>query len=132
MKNFSLLLLLFITTLGFTQTEVVQTPQIAFKIGLGTTVSNDGVKIQFKEVLEDSRCPLNVQCVWAGQARVRVMVSGPDLPEESLDLIVAKKDKNVLFIAENYVLKAMGLAPYPDTKNPENKKYILSVVKEKL
>ena len=29
------------------------------------------------QVLEDSRCPQGVQCVWAGQVRVRVSVSTP-------------------------------------------------------
>jgi hypothetical protein len=132
MKNFSLILLLLVATLGFSQTEVAKTPQIVFKIGLGTTVTNDGVKIQFEEVLEDSRCPANVQCVWAGQARVKVNISGPDMPEEALELIVGKKDKDVLCILDGYVMKAMSLAPYPDTTNGKNKKYVLFILKEKV
>ena len=28
------------------------------------------------EVLEDSRCPANVQCVWAGRLRLRAEISG--------------------------------------------------------
>jgi len=132
MKKFSLILLLFVATLGFSQTEVAKTPQIVFKIELGTTVTNDGVKIQFEEVLEDSRCPVNVQCVWAGQAKVKVNISGPNIPEESLELIVGKKDKDVLSIVDGYVLKAMNLAPYPDTTNGENKKYVLFILKEKV
>jgi len=132
MKNFSLLLLLFIASFGYAQTEVAKTPQIVFKIGLGDTVTNDGIKIQFEEMLEDSRCPVNVQCVWAGQARVKVNISGPDMPEESLDLIVGKKDKNVLCTVNGYILKAMTLAPYPDTTNTEIKEYVLFILKEKV
>lgn len=132
MKNFSLIFLLFIASFGFAQTEVAKTPQIVFKIGLGSTVTNDEIKIQFEEVLEDSRCPVDVQCVWAGQARVKVNISSPDLPEKSLDLIVGKKDKDVLLTMDGYVLKAMNLAPYPGSANAENEKYVLFILKEKL
>lgn len=132
MKNFSLLLLLFVASFSFAQTEVAKTPKIVFKVDLGATVTNDGIKIEFEEVLEDSRCPVNVQCVWAGQARVKVNVSSVDMPEESLDLIVGKKEKDVLCVADGYVLKAMNLNPYPDTTNEENKKYVLFILKEKV
>ena len=132
MKNFSLIFFLFIASLGFAQTEVAKTPQIAFKIELGTTVTSDGIKIQFEEVLEDSRCPVDVQCVWAGRAMVKVKISGSDMTEETRELIVGKKDKDVLCVVDDYVLKAMNLAPYPDTTNAENKKYVLFILKEKL
>lgn len=132
MKNFSLIILLFIASFGFAQTEVAKTPQIAFKVDLGTTVTSDGIKIEFEAVLEDSRCPVDVQCVWAGQARVKVNISSADMPEESLDLIVGKKEKDVLCVVDGYVLKAINLAPYPDTTNEENKKYVLFILKEKV
>ena len=32
------------------------------------------VKIRFVQVVEDSRCPTDVTCVWAGNAKVRVEV----------------------------------------------------------
>src|SRR5687768_15934383 len=31
-----------------------------------------GVKIAFVELVEDSRCPVDVDCVWAGNAKIRV------------------------------------------------------------
>ena len=33
-----------------------------------------GARITPLKVLEDSRCPIGVQCVWAGQVRVSVMI----------------------------------------------------------
>lgn len=35
-----------------------------------------GLTVTPLEVLEDTRCPANVDCVWAGQVRLRVNVSG--------------------------------------------------------
>jgi len=41
---------------------------------LHETVSVDGLKVTPKEVLEDSRCPMNARCIWAGQVRLRISV----------------------------------------------------------
>jgi hypothetical protein len=39
---------------------------------IGETVAVGGPKVTPLSVLEDSRCPKNARCVWAGQVRVRV------------------------------------------------------------
>lgn len=41
---------------------------------LGQTVSVDGPKVTPLKVLEDSRCPANARCVWAGQVRLRLRI----------------------------------------------------------
>ena len=41
---------------------------------LGQRVPVDGPQVTPLELLEDSRCPANVQCVWAGQVRIRAVV----------------------------------------------------------
>ncbi|PEQ11813.1 hypothetical protein B2G71_15335 [Novosphingobium sp. PC22D] len=38
------------------------------------TVSVDGPKVTPLEVLEDSRCPMNARCVWAGRVRLKVRI----------------------------------------------------------
>ncbi|WP_395645124.1 hypothetical protein [Terricaulis sp.] len=35
-----------------------------------------GLRVRPLEVLEDSRCPQNARCVWAGRLRVRINVEG--------------------------------------------------------
>src|SRR5882672_10036739 len=39
------------------------------------TLKREGLQIKFVEVKEDSRCPADVKCVWAGNAAVRLEVS---------------------------------------------------------
>lgn len=41
---------------------------------IGQTVYVDGPKITPLAVLEDSRCPMNARCVWAGQVRLSVKI----------------------------------------------------------
>ena len=45
--------------------------------GLGQAAEVNGLRLRPLEVLEDSRCPARVQCVWAGQVRIRVAVGSP-------------------------------------------------------
>jgi hypothetical protein len=41
---------------------------------IGETVAVGGPKVTPLEVLEDSRCPMNARCVWAGRVRVRARI----------------------------------------------------------
>lgn len=41
---------------------------------LGRTVSVDGPRVTPIRVLEDSRCPMEARCVWAGQVRLHVRI----------------------------------------------------------
>ena len=45
--------------------------------GLGQAAEVNGLRLRPLEVLEDSRCPARVQCVWAGQVRLLVAVGSP-------------------------------------------------------
>lgn len=51
-----------------------------FSLGIGQTASveGEGLVIKFKAVLEDSRCPVNVVCVWAGNGKVELEVHDID------------------------------------------------------
>lgn len=41
----------------------------------GESVVVDGPRVTPLELLEDSRCAIGTQCVWAGQVRIRIRVS---------------------------------------------------------
>jgi len=45
----------------------------------------NGLRVRPLEVVEDSRCPQNARCVWAGRLRVRVAVEGAGEREVILD-----------------------------------------------
>lgn len=45
--------------------------------GIGETADlGGGLTVRLLAVVEDSRCPANVTCVWAGRLRVRAAISG--------------------------------------------------------
>ena len=43
--------------------------------GFGQLTAANGVQVRPLKLLEDSRCPATVQCVWAGQVRIRAQVT---------------------------------------------------------
>jgi hypothetical protein len=42
-------------------------------VALGERAYVDGPIVQPVEVIEDSRCPMNARCVWAGRVRVKMV-----------------------------------------------------------
>lgn len=51
-------------------------------VGLGKTAYVDGPKIRPIEVIEDSRCPMNARCVWAGRVRLKALWVRPSGNQE--------------------------------------------------
>ena len=45
----------------------------ASDVALGERAYVDGPIVQPVEVVEDSRCPMNARCVWAGRVRVKMI-----------------------------------------------------------
>jgi hypothetical protein len=55
-------------------------------VALGQTAYVDGPLVRPVSVLEDSRCPSDVQCVWAGRVRVQMQWLRPNGDQQEFDL----------------------------------------------
>lgn len=86
-----------------------------FKLRPGQQVSLKGTKLRitFMSVKDDSRCPKDVTCVWAGNAAVRLWVTS-GRSGKSLTLNTAK-NQSLSNEAEykGYKLTLVDLSPYP-------------------
>ncbi|MGH8338367.1 MAG: hypothetical protein ACRETL_16430 [Gammaproteobacteria bacterium] len=58
-------------------------------VRLGQTAYIDGPKIRPIAVIEDSRCPMNARCVWAGQVRLKALWVRPSGNQE-IELTLGK------------------------------------------
>ena len=67
------------------QTDFANGPTAA----LNEVANLDGLTVRPLAVLEDSRCPAQVQCVWAGRVRIRAEVGGDGIRELTLGEPVA-------------------------------------------
>src|SRR5690606_39790357 len=84
MKNSLLAIIILFSTFAFGQEDSAATPKIGIKVLQGETIVIKGVSIKFLEVIEDSRCPTHVTCIWAGRAIVKVEVIANGKKEEKI------------------------------------------------
>jgi hypothetical protein len=113
------LVLTCVVLLGVHAAAAAQTARVGreFKIKAGQVVTLDGgaLRVRFVRVSSDSRCPVDVDCVWAGNAELLFEVGG-----------VRWRGRKALSLNTNaaperpgegkygrYTLKLVGLVPQP-------------------
>ena len=69
--------------------------------------------VKFVAVTEDSRCPLNVNCVWAGVGRVKISLT-EGWKNRRVRVNTNQADKSATF--EGYIVSLRSLDPYPSGK----------------
>lgn len=74
----------------------------------GTADLGGGLRVRPLQVLEDSRCPQNARCVWAGRLRVRVNVEGVGEREVTLGEGVVETPRG------NFTMVAATPGPWTD------------------
>lgn len=64
-----------LSTLGVAACATVQPSSDGVtRVKLGQTAYVDGPKVTPLKLLEDSRCPMEARCVWAGQVRISARI----------------------------------------------------------
>jgi hypothetical protein len=76
-----------------------------------------GLRVRPLEVLEDSRCPQNARCVWAGRLRLRVNVEGVGEREVIADEGVVETARG------NFSLVAVSPGPWTDWPEDQRTPY---------
>lgn len=99
---------------------------VTLAIGTAVEFGPSRVRVRFDGVLQDSRCPTDVQCVWAGNAAARVRVQISSDVEQTIDLNTNVGAKEARF--DGYVLRLVSLGPDPvSTSRIEPAAYRLTV-----
>ncbi|MBD2742492.1 hypothetical protein [Coleofasciculus sp. FACHB-1120] len=88
-----------------------------FKINLNETaiLPNENILVKFNQVTEDSRCPINVQCIWAGRAKIVVNIwkDSQNIGDFVLTTGSGSPALAVENFATNYNIKCVDLQPAP-------------------
>jgi hypothetical protein len=86
--------------------------------GLNQTADlGNGLRVRPLKVLEDSRCPQNARCVWAGRLRLRVNVEGVGEREVTADEGVVETTRG------NFALVAVSPGPWTDWPEDQRTPY---------
>jgi hypothetical protein len=88
------------------------------------------IKIKFVSVVEDSRCPEGVNCIWAGVARVKIQVRKNGGALKEFELNTNQNDKSIIFAGHE--IKLASLTPYPKAGSQINASYRATLTIERL
>lgn len=73
----------FALVFAFAMTGMSQTPEyLTVKSGKQGIAKKSKLKIKFISLVEDSRCPEGVNCVWEGNAKIKVLISNGKTSKE--------------------------------------------------
>ncbi|MEE7546068.1 hypothetical protein HF319_02565 [Xanthomonas sp. Kuri4-1] len=88
-------------------------------VRLGEIAAVDGPKVRPDRVIEDSRCPVDVQCIQAGRLVVRATVLGGGWSKEidlTLGVPVQVADGQLTLVAATPAPATSTTAPAPDAR----------------
>ena len=105
--------------------------QFDLKAGGEALVKEAALKIKFGSLVDDSRCPEGVDCIWAGNGKITVIVRKGKSKPVALELNTMTEPKSVTY--EGYEITLVKLAPYPkkDVKIKKESYVATLVVKKK-
>ncbi len=131
-KTFTLFFLILCLQLSAQESSKLKAPVIVAKIALGETAVFEDTSITFLKILEDSRCPSDVTCVWAGQAKVlsKIQTQEGTIEKELIfhGTSFGTESENTLFASKAKTYVGYRLSPYPvSTVHPDKRNYYLEV-----
>jgi hypothetical protein len=102
-----------------TASEAQAQDTLVIKAGQQRTAAKSGLRIKFISVIEDSRCPVGVDCIWAGNAKIKVQVVGERSTKvfEFNTTLGPKGD-----ILDGWAIYLDDLTPVPNSKRKTNPK----------
>jgi predicted TIM-barrel enzyme len=102
MKKSVLFLFIFISSFAFAQSPKSQNLKYV-KVIQKVCSNQKGVQLVLKEVLSDSRCPVGVNCIWAGEIKVVVSVyqDRKFVKEETLTIAGSSNQENIAWFAQH-------------------------------
>ena len=114
-------------------TAVVAEPGVSFTLEPGQTAAVKGTdaRITFKTVRDDSRCPVDVTCVWEGDAKAEIVISRDGAADETRILSITAPNNEVR--VGNLRIRFRSLAPVPRQADPPaSRKYRAEFVADQM
>lgn len=99
------------------QADVPPSPtpvQITLQVSASSPLPGTSYRARLREIVSDSRCPLGVTCVWAGEVTARIDLLAGDSVARSLDLTLGGADGQAARKQiEGGTLELRSVRPYP-------------------
>jgi len=86
------------------------------QIGEQKVTTTGKITVKFIEVLEDSRCPPHVTCVWAGNAKIKISVKKGRKAAKTFELNSTLDPKTIVFEGYDICFVDLRLMPGEQVK----------------
>ena len=112
---------------SFIGVSAKQPERVSVKINEAATAKG-GIKIKFVELIDDSRCPTDTNCVWAGNAKIKVRVTKNGRSKDlELNSNLAPRDVG----CAGYNFNLVGLTPEPRSNIRTNRNGYVATIEIK-
>jgi len=95
--------------------ELVTQPELNedFRLAPGQTavIAGADLAVTFRRVVDDSRCPSDVVCVWAGNGEVEL--SARTASDMTASIVLGTPSGPLEVVVGQYRIRVLGLDPYP-------------------
>ena len=105
---------------GVFSAEAQTAQTLKLRVNGQKTVTADKLKIKFVSLVEDSRCPEDVDCVWAGNARIKIKVTDQRGRTETFEINTNMGAKGASFGGYAINLETLTPTPKADAKLNQN------------
>jgi hypothetical protein len=103
---------------------------VRLAVGQTAHVGGTGIRITFRDVAADSRCPVDADCVWEGNAEVRLEVRAGNGPSSAITLHTALEPRSARFA--EHTIRLIGVMPVrtvTDNVKPADYSVVLRVTR---
>lgn len=97
---------------------VLETP-VELRYGWTVVWPQADLTLRFDQVVSDDRCPRQVICEWAGEARLRVTVQAGNFPARHFEMSTYPYWGEDQIRYAGYAIRLIDVAPYPERPNEE-------------
>ncbi|MCE9617101.1 MAG: hypothetical protein K8Q88_01890 [Nitrosarchaeum sp.] len=94
----------------------------SFMIKLHQTLSIDSLDVEFSGI-EDSRCPLDVTCIWEGRASVTLYIYN----QTQYRAITLNTNDAKTFRVDSYEINLIDVLPYPVSTKDISEEYVATI-----
>lgn len=125
-----LLTLVFIAILACGTSVSAKDPEtVRVRVGQTRSVDRRKLSIKFISIVEDSRCPINARCIWAGNAKIKLAVSKRKAGAKTFEIELNTGLKPDTLTVFGYEIKFVDLSPHPGETNATPALATLSIKK---
>jgi hypothetical protein len=129
-KKSAIILLLAIFTATTMATSGGRPQSVTVTVHQERSVPRAGFKIKFAEMVEDSRCPADVNCIWAGNAKVKIELRRGRGQSKTFELNSTTTPNVIEY--NGYEIKLKELTPHTQTNfriDPDKYEAVFEITK---